>query len=545
MSRQAPSASGTNAVQEDKRDGLTYNGLPIPSVWPPQDISPGGAPLPVPYLAAPPRVIPIDVGRQLFVDDFLIEYTTLTRTYHQAQVHDAAPVLSPQTELERNGGRCPVAAPFNDGAWYDPQDNLFKLWYHAGWFDGTALAVSDDGLHWRRPPLDVVSGTNAVIAPRPGHRRDGGLVWRDADAEPDARFKMFLFWRWAQGQSGAIYRSADGIHWQELGLTSPCGDNTSFFYNPFRRAFVFSIRAGWHRRARSYFEHADFARAARWPRGAPAPWARADRLDRPDPFLGAAPQLYDANAVAYESLMLGVFALFQGPDNQTAAQLGRPKINDLHLAYSRDGFHWHRPCRTPFLPCSRRWGDWNYGYHHAAGGVCLVVRDELRFYYGAFSGHGSRLAPGATGAFPQDNAMYAGGHTGLATLRRDGFASLEADRNGGCVATRPVSFTGRYLFVNLEAPDGELRVEILNEAGAVLEPYSLGNCRPVRADSTRAPVQWRGVPDLAPLARRPVQFRFHLRAGKLYAFWVSPAPTGVSRGFLAAGGPGYAEPRDV
>ena len=29
---------------------------------------------------------------------------------------------------------------------YDPADGLFKLWYHAGWFDGTALATSRDGV---------------------------------------------------------------------------------------------------------------------------------------------------------------------------------------------------------------------------------------------------------------------------------------------------------------------------------------------------------------------------------------------------------------
>jgi hypothetical protein len=35
-----------------------------------------------PYLTSPPEVIPIDVGRQLFVDDFLIAETTLKRTFH-------------------------------------------------------------------------------------------------------------------------------------------------------------------------------------------------------------------------------------------------------------------------------------------------------------------------------------------------------------------------------------------------------------------------------------------------------------------------------
>ena len=63
-----------------------YNGIELPDVWPPRFRDPASdAPLPVPYLAHPPKVIPIDIGRQLFVDDFLIEKTTLKRVFHQAR----------------------------------------------------------------------------------------------------------------------------------------------------------------------------------------------------------------------------------------------------------------------------------------------------------------------------------------------------------------------------------------------------------------------------------------------------------------------------
>ena len=74
-------------------ESTLYNGIQRPDEWPPRTIEPGGDPLPVPYLANPPRVMPIDIGRQLFVDDFLIEHTTLRRVYHAAKVHEAAPVL--------------------------------------------------------------------------------------------------------------------------------------------------------------------------------------------------------------------------------------------------------------------------------------------------------------------------------------------------------------------------------------------------------------------------------------------------------------------
>jgi hypothetical protein len=38
--------------------------------------------------------------------------------------------------------------------------------------------------------------------------------------------------------------------------------------------------------------------------------------------------------------------------------------------------------------------------------------------------------------------------------------------------------------------------------------------------------------------------RFHLRQGRLYAFWVSPDPSGASHGYVAAGGPEFNGPVD-
>src|SRR5689334_10757993 len=77
----------TLAGAEGTGGELLYNGIRLPREWPPRDEVKveSREVMPVPYLNAPPVVIPIDVGRQLFVDDFLIEKTTLKRTFHHAQ----------------------------------------------------------------------------------------------------------------------------------------------------------------------------------------------------------------------------------------------------------------------------------------------------------------------------------------------------------------------------------------------------------------------------------------------------------------------------
>jgi hypothetical protein len=66
----------------------------------------------------------------------------------------------------------------------------------------------------------------------------------------------------------------------------------------------------------------------------------------------------------------------------------------------------------------------------------------------------------------------------------------------------------------------------------------------VRADSTRHRLAWKGAADLAALIGKPVRFRFHLRDGQLFAFWVSSRETGAGGGYVAAGGPGFTSDRD-
>jgi hypothetical protein len=108
-----------------------------------------------------------------------------------------------------------------------------------------------------------------------------------------------------------------------------------------------------------------------------------------------------------------------------------------------------------------------------------------------------------------------------------------------------VRFTGKYLFVNVDNPMGELRVEILDQAGDVLPRFTSENCVPVTANKTLQAVRWKAVEDLSSLAKQPVRFRFHLNNGKLYAFWVSPENAGASHGYVAAGGPGFSSNRDT
>ena len=514
---------GPGATADEPAGQPLYNGIRLSSPWPPQ-VHLSRDPLPVPYLAAPPAVVPIDVGRQLFVDDFLIADTTLGRTFHQATYHPDTPVLRPDRDWERIG-RSPMAMVFSDGVWYDPRDRLFKMWYLGGGGRSTCYATSRDGVRWEKPALDVQPGTNVVRA----GSRDSATVWLDLEEpDPRRRYKLFRSVRAGRGWALALHFSPDGIHWSDAGQSGPCGDRTTVFYNPFRRVWVYSVRTNDRAlgRTRGYREGADVVRAANWREADVAPWVGADRLDPPRADLRTPCQLYNLDAVAYESLLLGLFSIWRGQPRD------RAKPNEVLAGFSRDGFHWDRPRRRALLPVSERHGDWNWGNVQSAGGCCLVVGDRLYFYCSGRAG--IRGTP--------DSGVCT---TGLATLRRDGFASMDAGPGGGTLTTRPVRFRGRHLFVNADLADGELRAEVLDRQGNGIGSFTRAGCGPVRGDGTALPVRWQGEHDLARLAGQPVRFRFHLTAGRLYAFWVSPEATGATHGYVAAGGPGFRGPTDT
>jgi hypothetical protein len=542
---------------------ILYNGIVLPAEWPPKYMRPDSyEPMPLPYLAHLPEVILIDVGRQLLVDDFLIEYTNLERKFHQPVKHPDNPLLKPETKVEMNAGFCPMAAPFSDGCFYDPQDKLFKLWYMAGWFDGTALATSKDGIHWERPQLDVVPGTNLVLQPSGELRRDGVSVWLDHEAkDPKERFKMYLYAR--EGKigdklnhvGGFLLMSADGIHWNwEKGKIEKTSDNNTFFYNPFRKKWVFTIRREtrpiqpWSNplkitngRARSYWEHSDFRAAMDGWKDA-AFWFGADKRDEKhvNYDIGEEPQIYKVDAAGYESLVIGLIQPHYGPSNEICTQGGFPKLTELQIAFSRDGFHWDRSNRQPFIPGHpHQKNSWERAYIHSIGGVCNVVGDELYFYYTAFKGNEANKNP-----IGHWNGMYADASMGLAKLRRDGFASMETE-DEGILLTRPVKFTGKHLFVNIDGTQGRLFVEICGKDGRALPGFTREECFPISTNNTKQIVKWKNGDDLTSFANIPIRVKFYLVNTKLYAFWISRNREGVSGGAVAAGGPGLKGTWDI
>jgi len=145
-----------------------------------------------------------------------------------------------------------------------------------------------------------------------------------------------------------------------------------------------------------------------------------------------------------------------------------------------------------------------------------VVGDEIWFYY---MGQNGRNWWNYTGDPPKrdPNAEEPRTGIGLASLRLDGFVSLEAEEQG-TFTTKRLVFLGDTLVVNANADGGSLVVEALDADGKVIEGFSSADCTPITSDSVRHVVTWKGDPDCHLLQARPIKLSFHLNNTKLYSF---------------------------
>lgn len=522
-----------------------HNGIVLPEEWPPRiGFAAAPADMTVPYLDKKPGVIPVNNGRQLFVDDFLIRETNLERAFHTPRFYSGNPVLKQDKDWEKTRIGSSYAAPFSDGIWYDETDKKFKLWYLAGagvlhkgsdetFYTGYAESV--DGKNWIKPSLDIFNRTNIVDT----CERDAATIWIDKqEKDPAKRYKFFNVERRPKDRKWAfvLKYSADGIHWSGgVAQSSEVQDRSTAFYNPFTGKWVLSLRyrAPGSTRSRLYAEHEDpemlvtLGKNIRSdiPDKSVVPWfiPSPDEPRHPK-FAEIDPGIYNFDAIAYESVILGQYSVWQGPSNAAARERGIQKRNEILLGYSRDGFHFSRPSYKPFLGVNETAGAWNWGNMQSINGTPLIVGDSLYFY--------------SSGRQLNDLFWDSQMSTGLATLRRDGFVSLVAGKKEGYLLTEPLSFDGRYLFVNADIK-GQLSVEVVDAGGKVIPGFSGKESIVMsRQNSTRHMIGWKGHKDLSSLGSRPVQLRFYMTDGHLYSFWISPWETGESRGYTSGGGPG-------
>ena len=401
------------------------------------------------------------------------------------------------------------------------------MWYLI-WDEGynARYAVSNDGVHWEKPNLGIYPEKGLPSNRIFPDKYLGGNVLHTPWDKPDRRYKLVVYdygrdhkERPLSGLYGAL--SPDGIHWRPAEpnpLVADPGDCSYFDWDPRRRRYydytkVFVPVRGFSRRSVGITASLDFAT---WPSAQFI--LSADLID--DTWGEGGDnrmELYFLTAFVYESHYIGFLCMFPITDGDNDGPLY------LELVTSMDGVTWTRQTpednpidlkrrgnaacppvrRMPILPLGEE-GAWDDGMVFSVAPP-RVEGDLLRLWYtGINITHGARGASGTAAV-------------GLATLRKDGFVSLEASAQGE-VTTKPLRGLQGHLLINADVRQGTVQVEVLDSNGQALPGYGRDECSPVAgADGCALPVSW-GDHTTLPESGVASRLRFVLDRARLYSF---------------------------
>ena len=473
--------------------------------------------------------------RQLFLDDYgIAAMDGLTRTMHQPAKVGA--VIRPDLPWE-------VTLQTYCAPQWDPAEQLFKLWMitstNIPGLRGMTYAESKDGVNWSKPILRQmeVAGSleNNFVT------RDPSLTWpanaiENAVYDPDDPDPARRFKGLANARNREPIVSPDGIHWTKLDVPSiPSSDQSNMSYDRQSGTFIATVKQGGpYGRSVYLTTSTDFDH---WT--APRLNFHADALDQTlgvqniqarlaDPTLQQpfynTPSVYNVDVYnmgvfRYEGLYIGTPAMYHA----VGAIPNYPNTVGFHLvqlACSRDLTNWKRlGNRQPFIGPSPV-GEGNFDLTQIIGPSNAVVRgDALLFYYTGikYRGEWTYVGDYPNGyTVPMPGLDSDVGAVCLAVLRRDGFISLDAGDQFGTVLTEPFEVTDKHLFVNIDAPDGAMFVQVLDGDDRVVATSDI-----IAGNLPFAEVPWLQG-SLAELLGEVVSLRFRLRDGNLYSYALGP-----------------------
>ncbi len=459
---------------------------------------------------------------QLFLDDHLVaSKENAVRRYHPFEKYTNNPIMVVDQPWEHNVINCTTVLPAEDRQGY-------RMWYYCWGHpnDGShsLYATSKDGFHWEKPKLGLAPWKRDGSTNNNFVGTGGNISHTPNDPDPARRYKAV--------HSGKYFFSSspDGLRWERLskGEIFSAGDTGHVIWDPLTEKYRGYAKIGAHvsgqrRRVVGYSEGTGFEE---WPsmRLIMAPDDFDDRWVKPGSIQRT--HFYNCPVFAYQNMYIGFMMVYRAEDDEGYFH------GPIHveLMTSRDGIHWLREegDRPPILaPSPER--SWEHGMVTVSS--LLVVGDQMRLYYSGYDGIHDYL--------PFHSAI------GLATLRKDGFASLEGEDNPGLVTTKRLTGLTGQLHVNCQAGAGLLQVEVLDANGRVLPGYRKRDCNEPRGDGIDQIVTWEEHSEL-PATKEPLRLRFSLKNASLYSFYAGdnvkviddPAPPPLAALFTFEGDSG-------
>jgi hypothetical protein len=477
----------------------------------------------------------IDLGdrRELFIDDHLLgEMKNVQLLVHQPVPQEIA--VNCDAPWDGNGGGYFTVL-------HDAREGVYRMYYHAwqiptGIEPGGPLTIayfqSSDGITWERPNLGLVefndSKDNNIILDKMGDGKGchdfSPFIDENPAATPEGRYKATGAGA-ATDQGVWAYQSPDGIHWTPM-TTAPVFDKGAFdsqnvsFWSVEEQQYVLYYRVfsdGGYKGTRlvnravskdfiNWTDEGTIQFAEGEGPGALAqfyvnqikPYARAPHL-----YIGF-PARYVDHGLTESTPLLPEWDLRE--KRMTVTPRYGTAITDSVYITSRDGMHFRQSNDVFLRPGLRTRHNWSYGDNYIAWHVVETAstRDdspiELSLYAteSYFTGKDSRLR------------RY--------TLRIDGFASVHAKLQEGEFTTKPISFSGKELSLNVAtSAAGMVQVEIRGLDANPIPGYALADCDLIYGDSLDRRVSWKGNRSVEALAGKPVLLRFVMREADVYS----------------------------
>ena len=478
------------------------------------------------------EVYPLGSDRELFCDETMIA----SMSGCEILVHQPVPQeVAITCDKPWEGNSCNYWTIL-----YDDQAKIYRA-YAQGWTAGNGVQQehrlviitfeSEDGIHWKRPNLgqfewEGSNQNNITLYEAANHEAChdfSPFIDTNPNAKPEARYK-------AIGTSfvgGGLfaYQSPDGLRWTPMSTEAVYTDGTFDTQNV----------AFWSEKEQKYvlyyriFTEGGFSGARTIARAVSDDflhWTNEGEIVFPEgegPVPGT--EYYTNQILPYyraKNIYIGLPARYVDNgltrateylpqwDRRQERMALSPRygtaVTDSVYITSRDGKHFRRSNEAFLSPGLKTKDNWAYGDNYLARTVIETdsLRDDspreltLLAKESSFTGTVSRMR------------RY--------TLRIDGFGSVHAKNKIGEMTTRPFTFTGKELSLNLgTAAAGFVKMEFLDASGNPIPGFTLDECDMFFGDTLDWRCSWNGSTDVSSLAGKTVSLRFVMREADLYS----------------------------
>ncbi|MBE6937324.1 MAG: hypothetical protein E7460_02055 [Ruminococcaceae bacterium] len=378
------------------------------------------------------------------------------------------------------------------------EDGVWRLWYES--FDGKAkndmssylcYAESRDGKTWVKPELGIIeyngSKANNIVIDRAvtqGLGLHGACVFKDPTSSPEARWRICFLGEHPDhyGRQWPVMcygYSPDGLHWTagapELPLdfnhypTQNFGSDTQCVVrwdNRLRR-YVGYFRT-WEPNGARSIARSETSDLTSWPMPKP--------IIRPDFYEDFQVDYYNSAASKVETMGDTAHYIFYSVFNHTTEKL------KVCLATSRDGVHYDRYDRTPYLANDR---DFDSGSIYVSPGIHEVDEDtQCIIYNGSSKTHAEAEVQISISKKPRGGLC-------MATFPRDRLQGLDTKTAFEFCVMGKVDPMNPEVVLNADIR-GRVRAALIDKEGNFIPGFTADDCTPVTGDSLRHVISWPG-----------------------------------------------------